>query len=109
MTTTGQTTTLSDRVLTGQNVTSIVSGHDSSLWLNEGAGVIGNIDLNSLPTVTPPMITPVNIGELATDAGKTVSGVIAVFTPADSTTNAADYTATINWGDGTTDGGEPGR
>ncbi len=105
MSTSGQTTVLSDRLASGQTATAIAGGPDGSLWINDGAGAISRINLAGVPTVTPPMISPVSIGELATDAGKTVSGVIAVFTPADSTTTAADYTATIDWGDGTVTGG----
>ena len=101
----GQTTVVSDRVGgDGSSVPNMVSGIDASIWLNEGGGKIGRLSLMSVPVLSPPIIAPVNIGVLATDAGKTVSGTIATFTATYGGAQLSDFAASIDWGDGTVTG-----
>src|SRR5262249_42786449 len=60
----------------------------------------------SLAPVAP---TPPNLAVTAQNvegtSGQAISGVVATFTDVHSGTTASSYTATINWGDGTTSAG----
>jgi streptogramin lyase len=76
----------------------ITLGPDNNLWFTEfGGDKIGRINTAAVMTTAP-----VNV--LAT-AGTGFTSEVATFTNANPTTPAADYSATIDWGDLTTSTG----
>jgi hypothetical protein len=97
----GQTFILPDRVdATGTVVAAMASGNDASVWLNEGGGKLGRIFLGGLPMITPPVVTPVNIGTLQTRPDGTLLGIVGSFSANYSNAEAGDFQVTIDWGDG---------
>jgi virginiamycin B lyase len=102
LTTDGQTTPLAGRLndATMNNVR-MVSG-DGALWIDEGGTALSWVNLGSIPTVTPQIITPTTPHPVFTNARKTITGPIVSFTANYDGAQASDFTATINYGDGYT-------
>lgn len=106
VTTAGQSTVLDDRFgspLTGSS--KLAAGIDASIWIDEGAGTLGRLNIASVPSFDAPIVTPINKGVLTTDAGKTVNGRIATFQPTDPGAVITDFSASIDWNDGTVSSG----
>ena len=102
----GQTTLVPDRVDSLNTIVPrIASSMDAAIWLDEGGSKLGRLSLANIPTVTLPIVNPVNKGTVTTDANKTINGRIATFTPNYSGASLSDFSASINWGDGTTTAG----
>jgi streptogramin lyase len=79
----------------GAGLNGITSGPDSALWFAEGtASQIGRLSPTQIIQPTGTTITG--------SAGTAFSGVVASFTSADVNPQASDFSATIDWGDGTT-------
>ncbi len=101
MTPAGATTQLSDRVDTSETaVESMTPGPDATLWVNDGGTMIKQISLTNVPAFTPPIVYPKTTTGLTTNGSGLVSGTIVTFNAYDSTAQASDFTASINWGDG---------
>jgi virginiamycin B lyase len=104
--TAGQITLVPDRVDSLNTIVPrMTSSMDAAIWLDEGGSKLGRLSLANIPTVTLPIVNPVNKGTVSTDANKTINGRIATFTPNYSGASLSDFTASINWGDGTTTAG----
>jgi hypothetical protein len=74
----------------------ITAGPDGNLWFAEFTGhKIGRIDLS-----------PVNAVTINTTEGQSFVGTVATFTNSDPTAGPGAFTATIDWGDGTTSAGQ---
>ena len=86
-------------------VTSMAPGPDASLWINNGGTGFSRVDLSSVPTFAPPIVYPTTVNGITTDAKGNVSGTIISFTAYDGGATSSDFTAVINWGDGTTSTG----
>ncbi|MDR3661699.1 MAG: hypothetical protein P4L86_15170, partial [Mycobacterium sp.] len=79
----------------GSGPNGIASGADSALWFAEGiASQIGRLDPTQILQATGTTITG--------NAETAFTGVVATFTSADVNPQASDFSATIDWGDGTT-------
>jgi hypothetical protein len=75
--------------------------HGSLVWSNsDGSPTTVPFDVR----VTDATLT-VNPSSVGANAGEAFSGLVATFTDADPKGTASDYSATINWGDGTTSPG----
>src|SRR5262249_55319560 len=71
---------------------------------DQSGTVVGTALTKASIAVPPPTVTAKGT-VLTASAGKTFSGVVATFTDANTQATAANFTATINWGDGTTSTG----
>src|SRR5205814_2476499 len=88
---TGATTTATGTTYPFSGVTGIANGADGNLWTADfDAGRISTMRAISFTSISSPSATgPASISEQAT------------FKVADANAQAADFTAAINWGDGT--------
>ena len=75
----------------------IAVGPDGNLWFTEGTGHrIGRLDLS----------LPASGTNISTTEGQPFVGTVATFTDGDPSAAPGDFTATIDWGDGTTSAGQ---
>jgi hypothetical protein len=80
---------------TASSTTSIIEFDDTTVGDTNYGPTLDNVSLFAGPSGTPVTIPP-------QVAGKTFNATVATFT--DSDTTLADFSATINWGNGTTSG-----
>jgi hypothetical protein len=78
-------------------------GH-AALWQGNVTFGAASGGVSALADTTSPTVSVSGTSVQAT-AGQEFSGIVATFTATDSTATASSFTATINWGDGTTSDG----
>jgi streptogramin lyase len=97
ITTSGVITEFSEGIRAGASPSEIAVGADGNLWFTERSGhSIGRLDL---PLTSAN--TTVNTTE-----GQLFVGTVATFTTGDPSAVPGSFTATIDWGDGTTSAGQ---
>ncbi len=85
--------------VTGSHTFASGGGYPASVKINDIGGSTVTVSNMAIVASTPITITPKTI---ITSAGGTFHGVVASFTDAQRGTHAGQYTATIDWGDGST-------
>ena len=90
--------------LTSSHTYTTPGTYNFSIRVADDNGLGSFVILKGVATVTapPPAITATSINAVE---GGTFNGQVATFTDADPNYAAADYSATIDWGDGSTSGG----
>jgi streptogramin lyase len=97
ITTAGVATEFSAGIRASASPQEIALGADGNLWFTENTGhSIGRLDLSLVGAGTT----------ISTREGQPFVGTVATFTDRDPTAAPGNFTATIDWGDGTTSSGE---
>ena len=108
----GDGTTTSGTVSGSNGAFTVTGGHS---YADEGSELLGVTITDTANSTTLPLSGTVTVAEgdvltphgltFTANPGQAFTGTVATFTDSDTANVAGDFTATINWGDGTTTAG----
>ncbi len=105
----GLTTIVSLHPPSDISTTGIIKGPDGAIWFTDDTNnTLGRIDpttVTTIPTDNPLSIDPSQVGQIVEESTLNVSDTLANFYDGNLTAQASDFTAQIQWGDGSTSAG----